>query len=227
MNEKNDKKQLLAVPMGLWAAAFVGLSLLYIIGLSLLTKGEGFSYSPPITLDNYLRLREKQYISSLLLSLRLAFYTTLISALVGYPFAYFISKASPKRRVWLLVMLIAPFWTNALIRIYGWKILFYANGPINTLLKSLGIIEKPLKLLYTEGAVLVGMVYGMLPFFVLPVICVQVTGRRGIRLRKPAQAYYSYHTRHPPAMAAVHLPRGVVLLSDLLAVKSCVSNGKC
>ena len=66
-------------------------------------------------------------------------------------------------------MLIAPFWTNALIRIYGWKILFYANGPINTLLKSLGIIEKPLKLLYTEGAVLVGMVYGMLPFFVLPV----------------------------------------------------------
>ena len=169
MIEKNDKKQLLAIPMGLWAAAFVGLSLLYIIGLSLLTKGEGFSYSPPLTLDNYIKLREKQYISSLLLSLRLAFFTTLISAFVGYPFAYFISKASPKKRVWLLVMLIAPFWTNALIRIYGWKILFYANGPINTLLKSIGIIERPLKLLYTEGAVLIGMVYCMLPFFVLPV----------------------------------------------------------
>ncbi|MDO5022446.1 MAG: ABC transporter permease [Eubacteriales bacterium] len=167
--KQNNRRQLLALPMGLWAYLFVGISLLYVVGLSFLSTGEGFSVSGPIGVHNYARLKETQYISSLLLSLRLAALTTLICAVVGYPFAYFISKTSPKTRTWLLILLIAPFWTNALIRIYGWKILFYANGPINTALKSLGIIQRPLKLLYTELSVLIGMVYGMLPFFVLPV----------------------------------------------------------
>ncbi len=166
---RNNRRQLLALPMSVWAYLFVGLSLLYVIGLSLLSGGESFEAGGSLTLQNYARLREGQYVSSLLLSLRLAAVTTIICALVGYPFAYFISKTSPKARVWLLILLIAPFWTNALIRIYGWKILFYANGPINTVLKSLGLIKRPLKLLYTEGAVITGMVYGMLPFFVLPV----------------------------------------------------------
>jgi spermidine/putrescine transport system permease protein len=166
---QNNKRQLLALPMGVWAYLFVGLSLLYIIGLSLLSGGDGFKAEGPLTLQNYARLKEGQYVSSLLLSLKLAAFTTVICTLVGYPFAYFISKTSSRVRVWLLILLIAPFWTNALIRIYGWKILFYANGPINTALKSLGLIKRPLKLLYTEGAVITGMVYGMLPFFVLPV----------------------------------------------------------
>lgn len=155
--------------MVLWAFVFVGVSLLYIIGLSFLTRGEGFQATAPITLDNYARLASVTYVRSLLQSLRLAALTTLICLVLGYPFAYFIAKSSPKARTWLLVLLIAPFWTNALIRIYGWKILFYARGPLNTLLIKIGLIEKPLKLLYTEFSVLTGMVYGMIPFFVLPV----------------------------------------------------------
>lgn len=158
-----------ALPMVLWAFVFVGISLLYIIGLSFLTRGEAFQVSGPISLQNYARLASATYLKALWQSLRLAGMTTLVCMLLGYPFAYFIAKSSPKVRTWLLILLIAPFWTNALIRIYGWKILFYANGPLNTLLMRLGLIQRPLKLLYTEFSVLIGMVYGMIPFFVLPV----------------------------------------------------------
>lgn len=158
-----------ALPMLMYAFVFVGIAILYVVGLSLLKQGEGFLTEGPPTLDNYRRMLSPSYLKSLLLSLRLALYTTLICLVLGYPFAYFISKTSPKVRTWLLMLLIAPFWTNALIRIYGWKILFYANGPFNTLLMRLGIVSRPLKLLYTEFSVLVGMVYAMIPFFVLPV----------------------------------------------------------
>ncbi len=159
----------LALPMAFYAALFVGLSLLYIIGLSFLTRGEGFSASLPLTADNYLRIISPLYLRSLLLSLRLAALTALFCLLLGYPFAYFIAKARPKARAWLLMLLIVPFWTNALIRIYGWKILFSASGPVNGTLLSLGLIARPLKLLYTDFAVLVGMIYAMIPFMVLPV----------------------------------------------------------
>ena len=169
MQSDKNRTQLAALPMSLWALLFVGMSLFYIIGLSLLSRGEGFTTQGPLSVDNYARLGDQVYIKSLLLSLRLAGLTTLICLVLGYPFAYFIAKTRPKVRTWLLILLIAPFWTNALIRIYGWKILFYANGPLNTLLMDIGIIQRPLKLLYTEMSVLVGMVYAMMPFFVLPV----------------------------------------------------------
>jgi spermidine/putrescine transport system permease protein len=162
-------REALALPMSVYAALFVGLSLLYIIALSFLTRGEGFSASPPVTADNYLRIISPLYLRSLLLSLRLAALTALFCLFLGYPFAYFIAKAKPRARAWLLMLLIVPFWTNALIRIYGWKILFSASGPINGTLMSLGLIGRPLKLLYTDFAVLVGMIYAMIPFMVLPV----------------------------------------------------------
>lgn len=169
MSDQKRAAQHSALPMILWAFVLVGVSLLYIIGLSFLTRGEGFQASGPLSLNNYARLASSTYLKSLLQSLRLAAMTTLICLFLGYPFAYFIAKSSPRVRTWLLILLIAPFWTNALIRIYGWKILFYANGPLNTLMMRMGLIQKPLKLLYTEFSVLTGMVYGMIPFFVLPV----------------------------------------------------------
>ncbi len=163
------RREVLAIPMAFYAALFVGVSLLYIIGLSLLTRGEGFGAAPPITTANYEKLASPLYLRSLLLSLRLAGMTALMCLLIGYPFAYFMAKARPKARTWILLLVIVPFWTNALIRIYGWKILLSASGPINQGLIALGIIQRPLKLLYTDFAVLVGMVYAMIPFMVLPV----------------------------------------------------------
>lgn len=168
-NGRLDRRALMALPMQLWMAAFLGVALLYIIGLSLLGRGEALEVTGRLTGENYARLLDPKYLKVLWLSIRLAGLTTLISLLLGYPFAYFMAKASAKGRAWLMLLIIAPFWTNALIRIYGWKILLYANGPINQLLLSLGLIQKPLKLLYTEGAVLVGMVYAMIPFVILPV----------------------------------------------------------
>ena len=165
----NRRKGLLALPMALWAALFVGVALIYIIALSLVEKNGAYQAGGEFTLDNYARLLDPQYLKVMLNSLRLAFLTTVFSLLLGYPFAYFMARATGKKRAWLLILVIAPFWTNALIRMYGWKILLGANGPLNQLLLALGLTQKPLKLLYTEGAVLLGMVYGMIPFVILPV----------------------------------------------------------
>ena len=168
-DRRPDRRALLALPMQLWTIAFIGLALLYIVGLSLLGRGEALTVTDEITLDNYARLLDEKYLRVMGLSLRLAGLTTLISLLLGYPFAYFMARLSTRARTILMVLVIAPFWTNALIRIYGWKILLYANGPINQALLALGLIQKPLKLLYSQGAVLVGMVYAMIPFVILPV----------------------------------------------------------
>lgn len=163
------RRALMALPMQLWVVAFIGVALLYIVGLSFLAKGEALSVTGEATLENYARLLDPKYPKALWLSIRLATLTTLFSLLLGYPFAYFMARVSPRWRAWLMILIIAPFWTNALIRIYGWKILLYANGPINQLLQGLGLIQKPLKLLYTQGAVLIGMVYAMIPFVILPI----------------------------------------------------------
>lgn len=163
------RRALMALPMQLWVVAFIGVALLYIVGLSFLAKGEALSVTGEATLENYARLLDPKYPKALWLSIRLAALTTIFSLLLGYPFAYFMARVSPRWRAWLMILIIAPFWTNALIRIYGWKILLYANGPINQLLQGLGLLQKPLKLLYTQGAVLIGMVYAMIPFVILPI----------------------------------------------------------
>ena len=166
---KNEKRGLLAVPMGLWALLFVGVAIVYVVALSFLTRGTGFEVQPPVTAENYAKLLSPMYLKSLALSLRLAFFTAFFCLLIGYPFAYHMARTKPRTRTWLMLLVIVPFWTNALIRIYGWKILFAANGPLNAALMGMGLIAKPLKLLYTDFAVQVGMVYAMIPFMVLPV----------------------------------------------------------
>lgn len=169
MKRDRRRPELLSLPMQLWMAVFLGLALLYIVGLSLLKSAGDLHVTNEITGENYARILSGRYAEVLWLSVRLAALTTLISLALGYPFAYIMTRLGPRARVWVLLLVIAPSWTNALIRIYGWKILLYANGPINSLLQTLGIIHRPLKLLYTEGAVLLGMVYAMLPFVILPV----------------------------------------------------------
>ncbi len=166
---RRQRRGLLAVPMGLWALLFTGVAIMYVIALSFLSRGEGFRVQPPVTADNYLKLKNPLYLKALGLSLRLALVTAASCLAIGYPFAYHMARTKPRTRTWLMLLVIVPFWTNALIRIYGWKILFAANGPINAGLLSLGLIQRPLKLLYTDFAVQVGMVYAMLPFMVLPV----------------------------------------------------------
>lgn len=159
---------LLKLPMYLWTIVFVLVALLYVIGLSFLSRSEVVGVTNDFTFANYLRLAAPEYANVLLKSLRLAALTTLLCVAIGYPFGYLMARLNPGPRSIVLLLLIVPFWTNALIRIYGWRILLMGNGPINTLLLKLGLIQTPLKLLYTDGAVLLGMVYALIPFMILP-----------------------------------------------------------
>ena len=169
MNRKDKRfALLLKLPLYLWTVLFVLEALGYVIGLSLQSRGELIGVSGQWTLDNYARLREPQYFQVLVNSLRLAALTTLLCALIGYPFGYLMARLKPASRSIVTLLLVVPFWTNSLIRIYGWRILLIGNGPINTLLMHLGWIQQPLKLLNTEGAVFLGMVYALVPFMILP-----------------------------------------------------------
>ncbi|NLO84025.1 MAG: ABC transporter permease subunit [Clostridiales bacterium] len=158
----------LKLPMFLWTIVFVFVALLYVIGLSFLSRSEVIGVTNELTLQNYARLADPQYLRVLLNSLKLAAMTTAICILIGYPFGYLMARLNPFARSIVMLLIIVPFWTNALIRIYGWRILLTGNGPINSILLSLGIIKEPLKLLYTDGAVLLGMVYALIPFMILP-----------------------------------------------------------
>ena len=160
----------LSAPMILWTLLFVGATLLYIVVLSFLKRNpDGYGVVMEFTLENYAKLLNGRYLEVMRRTLTLGFETTLICILLGYPFGYCMARAPQRWRTVLMLLVIVPFWTNALIRIYGWRILLMGNGPINSLLMTLGLIEKPLKLMNTHGAVVLGMVYGLIPFMILPV----------------------------------------------------------
>ena len=158
----------LKFPLYLWTIVFVYMALMYVIAFSFFMRGETVGVVNTFTLTNYQRLADEKYLRVLLNSIQLSVITTALCTVIGYPFAYFLSRLKPVTRSIVMLLLIVPFWTNALIRMYGWRILLLANGPINSFLLSCGVIQKPLKLLYSNGAVLLGMVYGLVPFMILP-----------------------------------------------------------
>ncbi len=160
---------LLAAPMILWSMLFVGATILYIIILSFLKRNpEGNGVVLEFTLENYAKLLQPGYAKVFYQTLKLGVETTLICVLVGYPFGLMMARARGRARGVLLLMVMVPFWTNALVRIYGWRILLMGSGPINALLMGLGLVDKPLQMMNTHGAVLLGMVYSLLPFMILP-----------------------------------------------------------
>lgn len=121
------------------------------------------------TLNNYQFLTEDSlYWISYFKSLKIAFISTCLCLLIGYPMAYAIARASPAWRNIFLFLIILPFWTSFLLRVYAWMGMLSTNGLINNSLIGLGIIEQPLKLLYTDFAVYLGIVYSYLPFMILP-----------------------------------------------------------
>lgn len=156
------------LPMYLWSIVFVFVAMLYVIGLSFLSRGEIMGVTNELTLSNYQRLASADYVKVLWKSLQLAAATTAICIVIGYPFGYLMARLNSVARSIVMLLIIVPFWTNALIRIYGWRILLMGNGPINSFLMKIGIIQEPLKLLYTDGAVLLGTVYALIPFMILP-----------------------------------------------------------
>lgn len=151
-----------------WLVLFVFLPNLMIIGTSFLTRDDASFVKMVFTLDNYARLLDPLYFQVLLHSLNMALIATLACLVLGYPFAWFLVRLPRRVRPLLLFLLIVPFWTNSLIRIYGLKIFLSTKGYMNEFLLWLGIIDAPLRIMFTPAAVIIGLVYILLPFMVMP-----------------------------------------------------------
>jgi spermidine/putrescine transport system permease protein len=151
-----------------WLALFLLVPCLLVLGLSFFERGVYGGIDYVFTLENYSRAVEPLYRSILFNSAWVALLATLISALIGYPAAYAIVKAPTRWQPALLVLIMLPFWSNYLIRTYAWIVLLNREGLINRALASLGAAE-PLPLLYNDFAIVLGLVYGYLPFMVLAI----------------------------------------------------------
>lgn len=173
-DKKNNKPKLkgnwlLLLPIYLFTILFVGLPILYMFLLSVLSRAQVWGVDFTFTLENYRRILEPLYLNTFRESFQLAFLSTALIMLIGYPYGYFMARMNAvwKKRMMLLLMI--PFFTSALIRLYGWIIVFRSNGVLDKLLMGLRVTDKPLKLLYTYPAVVVGMIYSLLPFMILAV----------------------------------------------------------
>ncbi|HNP69975.1 MAG TPA: ABC transporter permease [Kouleothrix sp.] len=151
-----------------WLSVFFAFPLFVILLYSFLTPGPTGNVIWKFTLGNYATLFTKDlYVNAYVRSLWIGVMTTVVCLLIGYPLALYIVQRSPRWRNVLLFLVLIPFWTNFLVRTYAWMIILANNGVINSLLQSIGMPR--LTLLNTTGAVLVGLIYGELPFMVLPI----------------------------------------------------------
>lgn len=174
-----EKKRTLALPYILWTIVFSIVPLLIILVYSFCERTPYGDIVFKFTTDNYVKFFQPIYLKVLWRSIVLAVSSTALTLLIGYPMAWIISRAGDRARNFMVMLFVLPLWTNFLLRTYAWMGLLRENGFFNQVLMSLGLINEPLKLLYTEGAVLVGMVYNFLPFMVLPIYSVLVKMDQG------------------------------------------------
>lgn len=168
-SKKNINAFIMLSPVIIWMFAFFLIPLFLVVSVSFLTRGQYGNIQYKFTLDNYIRFIDPMYFKIFWDSIVVSFMTTLSCLILGYPFAYIIGRSPKKLRAVLLMLIILPFWTNSLVRTYAWIILLRTQGIINSYLIMIGLIHKPLQLLYNNGAVLTGMLYIMFPFMVLPI----------------------------------------------------------
>ncbi|HOJ38415.1 MAG TPA: ABC transporter permease [Ignavibacteriales bacterium] len=167
LQQKNKLSWILAFPALFWLLFFFFIPYLIVLIYSFLTPTI-YDIKFEFTLQAYREIFEWRYIKSFLISLRLATITTVLCLLLGYPVAYFIARSSDKLKNALLFLIIIPFWTNFIIRIFSWRIFLAPEGTLNNILISLGIISEPLMILRTDLAVILVMVYVYLPYMILP-----------------------------------------------------------
>ena len=170
LQKKRARGQLLmTLPLILFTVLFLVGPIVYMVVLSFLTRGETWGVVPEFTLKNYTDIAQPVYLQTFGQSLQLAIISTLLVTALGYPFGYFMAKLGPKWKKRTMLLLMIPFWTSSLIRLYGWIIIFRAGGVLDMVLQALHITSEPLKLLYTYPAVVVGMIYALLPFMIFAV----------------------------------------------------------
>lgn len=167
--QKTGITVLTLIPLYLFTILFITGPLIYMLVLSFLERAETWGVVNRFTMQNYKNILEPIYLKTFWESFKLAIITTLANIIIGYPYGYFMAKLNEKWKKRMLLLIMIPFWISSLMRLYGWIITFRANGVLDRILMSLGIINEPLKLLYTYPAVAVGMVYALLPFMIFSV----------------------------------------------------------
>jgi len=155
-------------PCIFWLGFFFLMPLVIMAIYSFLQRGLYGGVEWMFTWEHYPRFIDPIYLKILVRTFRLSFMATIALLIIGYPMAYKIARAQKRWRNVLLFLVILPFWTSDLIRTYAWMLILRDTGLINNLLMFLHIIDEPLTLLYTEGAILLGLIYVYLPFMVLP-----------------------------------------------------------
>lgn len=157
----------MSYPYVVWACVMIVFPMLLITLYAFTTAGVG-STTFKFTLDNFAKFfTDPAFLKTLFLSLRIALMTTILCILIGYPIAYYIANSSKNKQTWLILAVTLPMWINMLVRTYAWIGILGKGGIVATFLSWFGIED--VKLLYTEGAVLVGMVYNFLPFMILQI----------------------------------------------------------
>ncbi len=154
------------LPAATVMVVFFFVPLLIVVAYSLLSRGSYGGVTLPWTFESYRQVFDVLYLQILWRSIWVASASTLLCLVLGFPIAIFIARS--KRKTLLLNLVALPFWTSFLIRIYAWMFLLRDTGLVNTLLIDLHVIHEPLPLLFNTGAVLLGLVYGYLPFMILP-----------------------------------------------------------
>ena len=172
MKLRNPFRTAVVALIWVWMLLFVFLPNLLVIVASFLVRDDVQFVRLEASLQNYARLLDPVYAGVFLDSLGMALTTTLVCLLIGYPFAYAVSRLPARIKPLLIFLVILPFWTNSLVRTYAMKLLLATNGLTNQALLGLGVVDAPLRMLYTEGAVIAGLVYVLLPFMILPLYAV-------------------------------------------------------
>ncbi|MGG0823631.1 ABC transporter permease [Paenibacillus turicensis] len=157
------------MPIIFWLGLFLVVPMLIVVVISFMSRDTLGNVVMGFNLEGYKRFFEPLYLGIYWDTIVLSVTTTVLCLLLSYPLAYYIANASTKIRTWGLILITVPFWINFLIRTYAWVLLLRTQGVVNNLLIDLGWIGEPLQMLYTKGAVLLGMVYTFIPFMVLPI----------------------------------------------------------
>ena len=155
-------------PVTLLLVFLIAIPLLYVGVMSFCSTDQYYNVIFKFTTANYAKLVSPEYIRIYGQSILIALMTTILCILIGYPFSYIIARTKSKRKQLLYMLVIIPFWTNSLIRIYGWRTFLGTNGLLNTALQFLHVIDEPINFLYNRGTTILGMVYCLIPFMILP-----------------------------------------------------------
>lgn len=170
MMKKNSKliRNLFIIPVIIYSALLIALPLIYIFIISFFKSDSYGGMIQMVSLENYIELFNSVYVKIFLQSILIAVVTTVICILIAYPFVLAVSHKSKRTQTILMTLVMVPFLTNSLIRMYGWIVLLRKSGVINMLLMNVGLIDEPLSLMYNNFGIIVGMVYTLLPFMILP-----------------------------------------------------------